>query len=395
MARKIADSVVVITGASSGIGRATALMLAGQGASLVLAARREEALVEVAEQCEKLGGRALAVPTDVTDEEAVRAIARQAASHFGRIDVWINDAAVIAFGRFEEMPAEAFRQVLETNLFGYVHGARAVIPYFREQGSGTLINVASMVGKTGAPYLSAYTASKYAIVGLSESLRMELEDAPEIHVCTVLPATIDTPFFQHAANYSGRAIQAMPPVYEVDDVARTILSLIQHPRREVTVGAAASRAIRMKKMAPATSEKMLAKRVDATHFQDRPAASSAGNLYEPMAGYDCASGGWKVDEGRRKLPMAGAALGAMALSAGIGYLLSQRYRKPLPMHRRLGRHLSRISKDGLPSLKRDKGLLPSKYKDRLSAFTRNLLHMPARKQGLLPGLKHGRLSFLK
>src|SRR5690606_21511524 len=130
------------------------------------------------------------------------------------------------------------RRVIETNLFGYVHGARTALPYFREQGCGTLINVASAVAAAPQPYTSAYVASKFAIRGLSDCLRMELslDHVPDIHVCTVLPATVDTPLFQHAANYTGRAVQAMPPVYAAERVARAIVDLVTSPEREVFVG---------------------------------------------------------------------------------------------------------------------------------------------------------------
>ena len=222
MSRKPAESVIVITGASSGIGRATALHLAGKGASLVLTARRGEALIALAEQCERLGGRVLALPADVTDREAVERVARGAIERFGRIDMWVNNAAVTMFGRLEEAPYEAYRRVIETNLFGYIHGARAVVPYFREQGAGVLVNVASVVGKVGEPYLSAYVASKFGIVGFSESLRMELRDAENVHVCLVLPASIDTPLFQQGANYMGRSPKPVEPVYRPERVAATI-----------------------------------------------------------------------------------------------------------------------------------------------------------------------------
>lgn len=195
MPRPIKDSVIVITGASSGIGRATALDFAKQGATLLLAVRREAPLQELAAECERLGGKALAVPTDTTDEEAVQALARLGVETFGRLDVWVNNAAVTLFARFEEAPPEVFRQVIETNLFGYIHGARAALPYFREQGSGILINVDSVVGAAPQPYTSAYFISKHGIRGLSGCLRMELhlDNAADIHVCTVMPATFDTP----------------------------------------------------------------------------------------------------------------------------------------------------------------------------------------------------------
>jgi len=266
MPRPIKDSVIVITGASSGIGRTTALEFAKRGATLLLAARREFALQEVATQCNRLGGQALAVPTNVTDEEAVQALARRAVETFGRLDVWVNNAAVTLFARFEEAPSEVFRQVLETNVFGYVHGARAALPYFREQGSGILINVDSVVGTAPQPYTSAYVMSKFAIRGLAGCLRMELnlDKAPDIHVCTVMPATIDTPLFNQAANYTGRATKALNPVYSAQNT-----------------------------LTPELYEQTMAQQVDQDHLQDKPAPATNGNLFEPMPEYTSISGGWQ------------------------------------------------------------------------------------------------------
>ncbi len=273
MTRKIGDSAVIITGASSGIGRATARAFAGEGAAVVLAARREEALREVAAECEALGGRVLAVPTDVTDERAVEELARRAVENFGRIDVWVNNAAVTLFGRFEEAPPEVYRQVIETNLFGYIHGARAALPYFKEQGSGVLINVSSVVAKAGQPYTSAYVTSKFAIRGLSECLRQELilGKARDIHVCTVMPASIDTPFFQHGANYTGRAPKALNPVCDAEKVAQTIVRCARRPRREVVIGNADRMLAAQHTLSLALYDRMATRMIDRDHFQDRPA----------------------------------------------------------------------------------------------------------------------------
>jgi NAD(P)-dependent dehydrogenase (short-subunit alcohol dehydrogenase family) len=310
----VPDSAVVITGASSGIGRATALAFARAGASVALAARREQALHELAGECERLGGRALAVPTDVTDAEAVRALAARAVGRFGRIDVWVNNAAVSLFGRFEETPPDAYRRVLETNLLGYVHGARAAIPQFREQGSGMLVNVSSIVGRVGQPYTSAYVISKWAIRGLSECLRQELRDAKDIHVCTVLPASIDTPLFQHAGNYTGRAVKPMRPVYDADEVAAAIVKLAGKPKREVLVGRAGRLMSWQHTLVPGLAERTVARQVDKDHFEDAPAAPTAGNLFEP-SGADAVSGGWRARSERRRRGAALAAVVAIAVPA--------------------------------------------------------------------------------
>ena len=303
MARRVRDSAVVITGASSGIGRATALAFARRGARLALAARREQALTDLASECEAAGARAIAVPTDVTDEAAVQALARRTIEEFGRIDVWVNNAAVSLFARFEDAPPADYRRVIETDLFGYIHGARAALPHFRAQGSGVLVNVSSVAGRIGQPYTSAYVTSKWAVRGLSESLRQELLDAKDVHVCTVLPASIDTPLFQHAANYTGRAVKPLKPVYEAGQVADAIVELVESPTRERMVGAAGKAQSWFHTLAPGLAERGFARQVDRSHFQDAPADATPGNLFTPMNETTTVSGGWRED-GRRIAPAA-------------------------------------------------------------------------------------------
>src|SRR3954447_9666541 len=207
MGRKLNGAVVVITGASSGIGREAARAFAQRGASVVVAARREDPLESLVAECERVGGQALAVPTDVTDPEAVEALARRAEERFGGIDVWVNNAGVYLAGRFEDTPPEDFKRLMDVNFYGYVHGARAALPRLRAH-HGVLINNASVDSAASFPYFSAYVASKWAVRGLSAALRQEyLDDG--VDVCTILPAAIDTPLFQHAGNYTGWEMKAI------------------------------------------------------------------------------------------------------------------------------------------------------------------------------------------
>jgi short-subunit dehydrogenase len=294
MKRELRGATVVITGASSGIGRAASRAFAALGARMVLAARREAALKDLALECERAGTRALAVPTDVTDAAAMAHLARAASdASGGRIDVWINNAGVGAVGPFEQVPIETHDQVLRVNLLGYLHGAHAVLPFFKRQSSGVLINTISLGGWVPMPYSVAYSASKFGLRGYSEALRAELRPWPDIHVCDLFPAFIDTPGFQHGANYVGHEIRPAPPVYPPERVAAAMVSLAQRPRRAVTVGGSAH-LMRFVHFLFGDRANRIIERAMKASFERAPSAPIGdGALFESNSAHTQATGGWR------------------------------------------------------------------------------------------------------
>jgi NAD(P)-dependent dehydrogenase (short-subunit alcohol dehydrogenase family) len=271
--------VVVVTGASSGIGKAAALAFAARGDQLVLAARGRADLVAVAERC---GGSALVVPADVTSRAAVDEVAAAAIERFGRIDVWVDTAAVMAYGRFEDVPGEVFDRVVMTDLLGSANVARTALACFRRQGRGTLILTGSLLAHTTAPYVSAYVTAKWGLRGLIRTLRQELRDAPDIHLCTVAPGSVDTPIYTSAANYAGFVGRPPPPV---DDPARTaaaIVRLADRPRAEVSVGAA-NRLIEFGFIAfPPVYDALVGPMMSRLGVSRRTADPSPGNVFAPQ-----------------------------------------------------------------------------------------------------------------
>ena len=305
----LAEKLVVITGASSGIGRATAQAFARQRARLVLAARDRAALDEVVAQCQAQGAAALAVCTDVTSSEQMQALAAEAATFGdGRIDIWINNAGVGAVGDFEQTPLEAHEQVLQTDLLGYLRGAYVAWPYFKKQKRGILINTLSLGSWVAQPYAAAYSASKYGLRGLSEALRGELGEYRDIHVCDIYPAVMDTPGFRDGANFTGHALKPPPPVYDPHRVAEAMVSCALNPKPTTTVGSAAVLARAAHFLLPGFPQ--LSGWLTRRGLNRSPASdTSSGNLFAPPSGQRRVEGGWRKPA-RRPTPLlvAGAAL---------------------------------------------------------------------------------------
>ncbi|CAA9450121.1 MAG: 3-oxoacyl-[acyl-carrier protein] reductase [uncultured Pseudonocardia sp.] len=258
MVKAVGDQVVVVVGASSGIGRAAALAFARKGADVVCAARGARALGTLVEEIEDAGGTALAVPTDVADPAAVRALAAAAEERFGRVDTWVNAAAISVWGRVEDITSEEFDRVMRVNFLGQVHGVHAALPALRRAGGGGVIGVSSVEGVRSVPLHAPYTASKWALRAFYDSLRMELaqEGAP-IAVSTILPASIDTPFFEHARSKLGAMPKPPPPVYAPEVVADAIVFTAEHPRREVAVGGSAIGFVTGQRLSPALTDALL------------------------------------------------------------------------------------------------------------------------------------------
>ncbi|WP_131108271.1 SDR family oxidoreductase [Pseudomonas sp. Sample_10] len=318
------DKLVVITGASSGIGRAAAHAFASEGARLVLGARDEVALAEVVEECAARGAKALPVQTDVTNSEQMRALADQAAAFGdGRIDIWINNAGVGAVGNFEETPLEAHEQVLQTDLLGYLRGAYVAWPYFKAQKSGILINTLSLGSWVAQPYAAAYSASKYGLRGLSEALRGELNEYPDIHVCDIYPAVMDTPGFRDAGNFTGHALKPPPPIYDPHLVAQAMVACAIRPRPSTTVGGAATMARLAHFLVPGFP--LLYGWLTRMGLKHSPqSASSSGNLFMPPNGQRRVEGGWRAAKQRPSLLLA---VGSTLLLGGALLALSRRGRR--------------------------------------------------------------------
>jgi NADP-dependent 3-hydroxy acid dehydrogenase YdfG len=316
--RQLKGAVVVLTGASSGIGRAAALHFAARGAKLVLAARDATALEEVARECrDTYGVEAIAAPTDVRDELSVDALGGLAIEQFGKVDVWVNDAAVYMMGALEACPSHAIRELFETNIMGVLHGVRAALACFRVcEGSGVIINIGSVAGKISYADAGPYCASKHAVHAITEALRQELVGS-DIHACLVVPATVDTPLFQHAANYTGREVLAMRPIYDAKRVAAAIVRCAERPRREVRIGTAPALMTLMARLVPWVYERVQPRMVESDHLGKHGAAPTSGNFADPREPHRV-DGGWRARRSPAKKVMNGVRTGALPILTSGG-----------------------------------------------------------------------------
>ncbi|MCU1499846.1 MAG: short-chain dehydrogenase/reductase [Acidimicrobiales bacterium] len=229
--------VVLITGASSGIGAATAVAYAERGAHVVLIARGRELLDAATDACRGAGAAsATAVVADVLDADAIERACTETSARLGRIDVVVHAAMVMAYGNIEELPPETYRRVVDTAVHGTAHLAWAALPIFRSQERGTLVIVTSLLASVAVPGIGAYVTAKWGQAGLARVLQLETADAPDIHVATVAPGAVDTPIYQRAANVGGRPGKPPPPVDAAEKVAAAIVRAAEGHRRHISVG---------------------------------------------------------------------------------------------------------------------------------------------------------------
>ncbi|PRY14224.1 short-subunit dehydrogenase [Pontibacter ummariensis] len=276
------EQVIVITGASSGIGLTTALAAAKKGAKVVLASRNKEALEEAEQRIKQLGGQAIHVVADVGKQEEVQKIADAAVRDFGGFDTWVNNAGVAIYGHLEEVSDEDNRRLFDTNFWGVVYGSLTAAKHLKTRGGGAIINLGSVLSDVSIPIQGMYSASKHAVKGFTDALRQELEqEKAKISVTLIKPSSINTPYPKHARNYMEHELTLPPPVYEPEEVANAILFSATHQQRDLFVGSGgkmmSSFNWRSPRMMDWLSENFLSKK----ELRKTPASHREGSLHQP------------------------------------------------------------------------------------------------------------------
>lgn len=283
--KKLKDQVMVITGASSGIGLTTARLAAKSGARLVLAARSEQALRQLTNEINRAGSPAQAVyvVADVSRKEDIEHIAQVAQQRFGGFDTWVNNAGVSVYGRIDQHTEEDMRQIFETNFWGLVHGSMLAAKQLKRKG-GAIVNVGSILSDFTAILQTMYSASKHAVKGFTDGLRMELEmEGAPVSVTLIQPAAIDTPYTTNAKNYMDRTPKHAPPAYAPDTVARAIVAAAEKPVRNVVVGGGGKAFISMENWTPRLLDKFMETAfADMEHSDEAPRPRELNGLERPM-----------------------------------------------------------------------------------------------------------------
>jgi NAD(P)-dependent dehydrogenase (short-subunit alcohol dehydrogenase family) len=285
---------VLVTGASSGIGRATAVELARRGDRLVLVARGRESLEEAAVEARAAGAAAVLVcPADVTDEGAIRAAVGRALEELGPLDVVVHAATVMAYGRIEDVPKEVFERVVDVAVHGTANVARVVLPVFREQRAGHLVIVSSLVGTIAAPLMGSYVVAKWGQLGLLRVLQQETRDEPGISVSAVQPGGVNTPIYYQGATWAGSTGRPPPPVYSPQRVARRVLSTIDRPRRVVQAGLLNRFVTAGFRFAPGVFDALVGPLLQRMAIADDHVAPTAGNVFESNPAGNATEGRWR------------------------------------------------------------------------------------------------------